>query len=277
MEDTKFIIDKRFTTRAPRSDRILEIAEAFGIGLEDKEFVIFDNLELEVKKGDIVYITGQSGSGKSLLLRELEKQMGERGMKIANLDKMELPEIPLIDQIGKDTNDAIRILSTAGINDAYLLIRKPSELSDGQRYRFRLAKAIETGADVWVADEFLAVLDRTAAKVIAFSLQKTARRTGKTVIVATTHTDMVDDLSPNLYVNKKYREKISISKFEKDPNQERLLAVGGTVDGAFGAYTKDTDKEAYAPLPNAIELRALLGAIPTVSDWPPLMNNIEPQ
>lgn len=207
----KFTIDKRFTTRATRSDRIMEVAEAFGIGLEDKEFVIFDNLELEVKAGDIIYITGQSGSGKSLLLRELEKQMHDRGLVIANLDKIDLPETPLIDQIGKDTNDAIRILSTAGISDAYLFIRKPSELSDGQRYRFRLAKAIETGADVWVADEFLAVLDRVAAKIIAFSLQKAARRAGKTVIVATTHTDMADDLCADLYIEKRYREKLEIN------------------------------------------------------------------
>lgn len=230
MENNKFVIDKRFTTRAVRSPRILEIAEAFGIGLEDREFVIFDNLELEVKQGDVVYITGQSGSGKSLLLRELEKQMAERGMKVANLDKIELPEIPLIDQIGRDTNDAIRILSTAGINDAYLLIRKPSELSDGQRYRFRLAKAIETNADVWVADEFLAVLDRTSAKVIAFSLQKTARRTGKTVIVATTHTDMVPDLSPNLYIQKRYREKIEIKKSEEPRNAVEQLLNGPEIE-----------------------------------------------
>jgi ABC-type glutathione transport system ATPase component len=55
--------------------RVVEIAEAFGLGLDDKEFVIFDKLELQVKQGDVVYITGQSGSGKSLLLRELALQM----------------------------------------------------------------------------------------------------------------------------------------------------------------------------------------------------------
>ena len=209
-------IDKRFTTRVERSQRILEIAEAFGIGLDEKEFVVFDNLSLEMCQGDVVYITGQSGAGKSLLLRELEKQTQERGKTVVNLDKIALPEIPLIDQIGKDTNDAIRILSAAGINDAYLYVRKPSELSDGQRYRFRLAKAIETGADVWVADEFLAVLDRVAAKVIAFSVQKTARAVGATVIVATTHTDMVDDLSPDLYINKRFREKLVVKYKEEE-------------------------------------------------------------
>ncbi len=55
-----------------------------------------------------------------------------------------------------------------------MFIRKPNELSDGQRYRFCLAKLIESKAKVWVADEFLAVLDRTTAKVI--SLQPSENR-----------------------------------------------------------------------------------------------------
>lgn len=223
----KYLIDKRFTCRVDRSDRILEVAESFGIGLEEKEFVVFDNLELEVKQGDVVYITGQSGSGKSLLLKELEKQMGERGKKVVNLDHIALDNSkPLIDQIGENTNDAIHLLGLAGINDAYLFVRKPSELSDGQRYRFRLAKAIETKADVWVADEFLAVLDRIAAKVIAYSLQKTARRSGATVIVATTHTDMVPDLGPDLYIEKRYREKLRVEAIQDAANAagERVVA-----------------------------------------------------
>lgn len=220
-KDITYKIDVRFQTKVTRSPRILEVAEAFGIGLDDKEFVVFDNLELKVKQGDIVYITGQSGAGKSVLLRELQKQMGERGQTIVNLSDIELPEVPLIDQIGKDTNDAIRILSAAGINDAYLYARTPSQLSDGQRYRFRLAKAIETGADVWVADEFLAVLDRVAAKVIAFSVQKVARAAGATVVVATTHGDMVDDLAPDVYVNKRFREKLVV---EYKPGEYRAAA-----------------------------------------------------
>jgi ABC-type ATPase with predicted acetyltransferase domain len=207
-----YTIDKRFTTRTARSPRILEIAEAFGLGLEDREFVVFDKQELVIEPGDVVYITGQSGSGKSLLLKELERIMRDiEGKKVVNLDRVDLDDTKaLIDQVGTDTNDALRILSIAGLNDAYLYLRRPCELSDGQRYRFRLAKAIESGADVWVADEFMAVLDRTAAKVIAYSVQKTARKTGATVIVATTHTDMVPDLQPSLVIEKRYREKLRI-------------------------------------------------------------------
>lgn len=215
IETDKYIINKRFDTRVERSPRVLEVAEAFGLGLSDKEFVIFEELELDVPKGSIVYITGQSGSGKSLLLRELELQMGDRGFKVANLDKVELEDKPLIDQIGSSTTEALKILSIAGLNDAYLYIRKPAELSDGQRYRFKLAKAIESGADVWVADEFLAVLDRVAARVISYTLQKAARAQGATLIVATTHTDMVRDLYPDIYIEKRYREKLLIEKAQE--------------------------------------------------------------
>ena len=126
-------VDKRYKTSVERSKRVLEIAEAFGIGLDNKEFVVFDNLELEIRQGDVVYITGQSGSGKSTVLRELSAKMRETGLSVSDIDKLELTDEPLIDQIGKTTKEALTYLSIAGLDDAYLFVRKPSELSDGQR------------------------------------------------------------------------------------------------------------------------------------------------
>ena len=224
---TIYKVDKRFNTEVVRSERVLEIAEAFGLGLDDKEFVVFDNLEVDIEQGDVVYITGQSGSGKSTILRELSKAMREQGLTVADIDDVVFEDKPLIDQIGHTKEEALAILnnldlvgtsvkealtllSVAGLNDAYLFIRKPAELSDGQRYRFRLAKLIESKAQVWIADEFLAVLDRTTAKVSAYNLQKIARKVGATVLVATTHDDMVQDLAPSLYIEKRYREKIEM-------------------------------------------------------------------
>ena len=207
---TVYTVDRRFTASVERSPRVLEIAEGFGLGLSDKEFVVYDHLPLEVCAGDVVYITGQSGSGKSLLLKDLAAQMRASGLKVMDLNEIVLEERPVIELLGKTTTDAADLLAKAGISDAWIYIRKPSELSDGQRYRLKLAKVMESDADVWIADEFGAVLDRVTAKVIAFNMQKVARATGKTLVVATTHTDMKDELAPNLLITKRFRERVDI-------------------------------------------------------------------
>ena len=70
------------------------------------------------------------------------------------------------------------------------------EMSDGQKYRLKIAKLIESGAKVWAADEFGAVLDRVTAQVVASNLQRAARKVGATVMVATTHEDLKNALRP---------------------------------------------------------------------------------
>jgi hypothetical protein len=205
-------ISKSFTSSVERTPRVLEVAEGFGLGLSDKEFVIYDGVEVEVGAGDVVYITGQSGSGKSLLLRELAAQMRAGGLKIADLNEITLTDAPVIEQVGASMTEATHLLALAGISDAWIYIRKPSELSDGQRYRLKLAKVLESGADVWIADEFGAVLDRVTAKVVAYNMQKVARRQNKTLMVATTHTDLRDELGASLYLMKRFRERVDVER-----------------------------------------------------------------
>ena len=211
---TKYTLNKSFNSRTERSDRVLIIAESFGLGLEDKEFEVLKNVELDIEKGDVIFITGQSGSGKSQLLRELQKEMSASGLKVADIDAVTLESKPLIDQIGKDLNESLSILNKAGLNDAYLVIRKPEELSDGQRYRFKMAKLFTEDADVWVADEFGAVLDRVTAKTLAFNAQKWARQSGRILIVATTHEDLEEELGPSITVVKRYKDRIEIKRKE---------------------------------------------------------------
>lgn len=212
---TAYTIRKKFTTRVQRTPRVLECAEAFGIGLADKDFTVYDGLEIPIDQGDVVYITGQSGSGKSLMLKELVKLMREYGVEVANLDEIAFDERPLVDQVGKDFSSAARLLSMAGLNDATLFVRSPSQLSDGQKYRFKLAKVIESSAKVWVADEFTATLDRFTARMVAFCLQKMAREVGATVLVATTHMDLEQDLNPSLVIKKFYQDKVEVIDLKK--------------------------------------------------------------
>lgn len=209
----KFTVSHSFKTRVETSDRILDIAEAFGIGLDEKEFVLYDNVELDIERGDVVYITGQSGSGKSVLLRDLKAKLAHEGLTVADISDVPMLDTPIINQIGADTDEGVKLLNQAGLGDAYLYCRKPCELSDGQRYRFCLAKLIEGAADVWVADEFAAVLDRQTAKIVAHNISRAARKRSVTLLVATTHTDLREYLGATLTVQKLYGERVELSRY----------------------------------------------------------------
>ncbi len=54
------------------------VAEAFALELDKWEkFVIYENVELKIGSTDIVYITGDSGSGKSVLLKAILQDFSE--------------------------------------------------------------------------------------------------------------------------------------------------------------------------------------------------------
>ena len=191
---------------------------------DEKRFTVFSNFEMEIKHRQVVYITGDSGSGKSTLLQEISSQISARGKgefpgDVVSNSSIEIdPNEVLIEGVGKDVGEAISILSMAGLNEAFLMLRKFKELSDGQKYRYRLARMIDSKADVWAFDEFAAVLDRTTAKVVSYTLGKTARKLGKTVVVATTHEDLLLDLKPDIWVRKGFGDAVSV-QFYKNVRQ----------------------------------------------------------
>jgi len=172
------VINIAYETAALKpSRRVVAVAEGFGLGLDQWEkFVVFDNVELKIGPSDIVYITGDSGSGKSVLLRALEKDIKE-DMQVSSINISEIQiELgkPLIETVGETLEEGLELLSKVGLNDAFLFLRFYEQLSDGQKYRYRIAKMIESEAQFWIMDEFAATLDRDTAKIIAFNLQKLA-------------------------------------------------------------------------------------------------------
>ncbi len=174
----------------------------FGLTVERlSESATVHKCRLEINDGDIVYITGPSGSGKSVLLRELEKAVPV-SEKI-NLDEIELPaEKSLVDFIEGDFLSALKLLSTAGLNDVFCVLNQPAKLSDGQKYRFRLAAALASGRRFILADEFCTSLDRITAAVIAYNIQRYAKRNKVTFILASSQEDILLDLSPDVLVVK---------------------------------------------------------------------------
>jgi ABC-type ATPase with predicted acetyltransferase domain len=199
----------------------LVVAEAFGLGIDEaQKFKVLD-AELKIGPRDIVYITGDSGSGKSVLLRAIRADLGDEAVDLSEVAVD--AEKPLIETVGATVEEGLELLSRVGLNDAFLFLRTYSQLSDGQKYRYRIAKLIESGKQWWLMDEFAACLDRDTAKIIAFNLQKIARQQGKAVIVATTHSDLLEDLMPSVLVRKRFGEKIQISYFPDKPASECSL------------------------------------------------------
>jgi ABC-type ATPase with predicted acetyltransferase domain len=216
-----FKVHREYKTKSKVTKRTLAISEAFGLGIDETlKFPIFSNFEIELKTGHVLLITGESGSGKSTLLHEIEAQISARGAEefprgvISNSSvKIEDDEV-LIEGVGEDVSQSISILSMAGLNEAFLMMRRYKELSDGQKYRFRLARMIDSKADVWAFDEFTSVLDRVTAKVVSYTLGKTARKLGKTVIIATTHEDLLLDLKPDIWIRKGFGDAVKVQMYQ---------------------------------------------------------------
>ena len=59
------------------------VAEAFGLGVDEaQKFKVLDT-ELKIGPRDVVYITGDSGSGKSVLLRAIREDLGAEAADMA--------------------------------------------------------------------------------------------------------------------------------------------------------------------------------------------------
>jgi ABC-type ATPase with predicted acetyltransferase domain len=217
----KFTFNISYETHTKPTPRSLVVAEAFGLGIDDTQrFKVLD-AELKIGPQDIVYITGDSGSGKSVLLRAIKADLGEEAIDLS--DVAVDTEKPLIETVGATVEEGLELLSKVGLNDAFLFLRTYGQLSDGQRYRYRIAKLIESGKQWWLMDEFAACLDRDTAKIIAYNLQKIARQQGKAVIAATTHSDLQEDLRPSVLVRKRFGEEIKIDYYPNTPAAECSL------------------------------------------------------
>ena len=233
-----FNITISYKTATDITPRTLAVAEAFGIGVDQKrQHVLYDNIELKIAPNDIIYITGESGSGKSVLLRRLEKLLSPNTTNIKNMRVNR--KKPLIDTVGDSLQESLELLSRVGLNDAFLFIRRYSQLSDGQKYRYRIAKLIETNKQYWVMDEFCSTLDRDTAKIVAFNVQKLARQEGKAVLAATTHTDLFNDLKPSVHIHKHFGKEVEVKYYPNKINKTCSIAQNIRIEeGTLQDYKK---------------------------------------
>lgn len=194
-------ISRKIKWRGKLTRRVKDVLRMFGLRVDmlSKGWLHLQ-CYLELNRGDIVYITGPSGSGKSVLLSEMEKEVSA-GRKVRLGDIRLEGDVSLVDCFEGDLYSVLKILSIAGLNDVYTIINQPVNLSDGQKYRYRLAKALASGRQFIFADEFCSNLDSITASTVSFQIHKFARKNKLNLILAGTRDDILSDLLPDVIVS----------------------------------------------------------------------------
>jgi ABC-type ATPase with predicted acetyltransferase domain len=202
-------VRKSFQWSGQLTGKVVDVMKMFGLSLERLKAPISHKCDISLKAGEVCYITGPSGAGKTVLLESLYKAAPVE-------DRLYLKEIQLesdkslIDCIEGDFFSALKILSKAGLSDVFCVLNQPDRLSDGQKYRYRLARALVSDKKVIFADEFCSSLDRITAAVIAHNIRKMTGETGKTFILASSHDDLLCDLLPDIVIIKHLTGKTEV-------------------------------------------------------------------
>jgi len=201
--------------------KLSKISKKFITNNNDIE--ILKNVNLEIKKGDLVSLTGPSGSGKSTLLHIIalldKPTTGEIFFKNKNFSKSSESEKDLIRRKGISViyqnhnllsdftaieNVMIPLLNNGhSWNESLDLAKKtlssvnlskrgdhfPSQLSGGEQQRVAVARAIVTEPDIILADEPTGSLDQKTANEI-FALFLKLKSKNRAILYATHNRDL---------------------------------------------------------------------------------------
>ena len=185
-----------------------------------------DGVNLDIEKGEFVFLVGLSGSGKStflkLVLREERPSSGVIHVVGKDLNTLSANKVPeLRRQVGTVFQD-FRLLpnKTVAENVAFTLHvlgysnkqisrevpevlelvglgeksdRKPSELSGGEQQRVAIARAYVSRPTILIADEPTGNLD-PATSIGIMKLLDRINREGTTVVMATHDSGIVDQM-----------------------------------------------------------------------------------
>ena len=152
--------------------------------------------------GQIVLVTGPSGSGKSSLLRAYRRALGAAALDVARLRLGNAPVADLFEDLPLE--EALRLLARVGLAEARSYTLRPRQLSAGQRWRLLLASALHgcTRAPTHrtlLCDEFAAVLDRVTAAAVCDLLRRLIKHARAVrAVVATSHDDVRAWLRPDV-------------------------------------------------------------------------------
>lgn len=187
------------------------------------------SVDLEVEKGEIFTILGESGSGKTTVLRMIvgfetptngEIKFGEK--VISNRDRFVPPEERSVGLVFQDLalfphmtveknivygmkgkvnrdqlDELINLCKLNGLNNRY-----PHQISGGEMQRVALARAIASNPDILLLDEPFNNLDVLLKESILRDVKKIIKKRGITALFVTHHKDEAYYLSDRIAVMK---------------------------------------------------------------------------
>jgi ABC-type dipeptide/oligopeptide/nickel transport system ATPase subunit len=149
------------------------------------------SLPIEDDDWQVGVIVGRSGSGKTSIAKQLYPEAYIRGFEYSH--KCVLDDFPE----DLETGEITKTLCSVGFASPPDWLKAYDCLSQGEKMRVDIARALCLDQNEIVFDEFTSVIDREIAKVSAFAISKAVRRSKKKFIAVTCHYDVVDWLDPD--------------------------------------------------------------------------------
>lgn len=189
------------------SPRTAAVGMQFGIPLFGGPTTIVQPTRIPIGPGRIVLLVGPSGSGKSSSLAQIERHFAGG----CTVQRVSFPGgVAIVDRIAPwaPLSEALTILTKCGLAEARLWVRSFDALSDGEKFRARLARAValhsrSRAAAPLLCDEFCSTLHRRAAKAISFGFRKIVVQRQLSAVVACGNEDVIADLQPDTIVRLK--------------------------------------------------------------------------
>ncbi len=238
------------------------LLEISGLYKKFGDHEVLKNINLNVKKGEVVVIIGPSGSGKSTLLRcinrleeptagkifldgiditdkkvDINKIRQRIGMvfqqfnlftHLTALENVMLAPVK-IKKIKKEEaeKNAIKLLEKVGLADQ--IHKYPAQLSGGQQQRVAIARALAMNPEVMLFDEVTSALDPELVKEV-LDVMKQLARDGMTMIVVTHEMGFAREVGDRLIfmdegVIVEEGEPVEIFKNPKNPRTKKFLSV----------------------------------------------------